>query len=357
MDHLYCPNSVHASIGDNIYSFSQSVYQVKDVHARVGLNYSSFVSSFDGTMDNERYLRTILFLEGLLQHYSLHSVLPKVLVYDLATGCFYPGLKQHYWVIHLRQAQAAFPRTSNQMIQAIPALSYFDTTDDQLCLVTCTIQQLLVEHALYLHRPMTMAHIQQVAVGLRFLPPPSNTYMHLDDFVGFNVRQLHSNLLKFHYHQNGGILYAAHGFATYSMAFLIESACSPLLPSHILPWMRWSRQVLGNVVSIIGLYCGRHLINYLIEDKNRVSFLAFEFILRHLDALTLPVVENWDKTLLLELRLIFNIYHTNISYETGIKTLFLSDQQLSSASFAFDRPPDSSQSSNKDSHKAAPTSS
>ena len=177
LDHLYCPSSVHVSIGDNVYSFAQSVYQVKDVHARVGLNYPSFVRSFDDTMDHERYLRTILFLEGLLQHYSLHSVLPKVLVYDLATGCFYPGLKQHCWVIHLRQAQAAFHRTSNhraylaenrlQMIQAIPALSYFDITDDQLCLVTCTIQQLLVEHALYLHGPMTMAHIQQVEVGLR----------------------------------------------------------------------------------------------------------------------------------------------------------------------------------------------
>ena len=142
------------------------MYQVKDVHARVGLNYPSFVSSFDGTNDNDRYLRTILFLEGLLQHYSLHSVLPKVLVYDLATGCFYPGLKQHFWVIHLRKAQAATHRAYKRaylaedhlrMIQTIPALSYFDMTDDQLCLVTCTIQQLLVEHALYLQGPMTMA--------------------------------------------------------------------------------------------------------------------------------------------------------------------------------------------------------
>ena len=157
--------------------------------------------------------------------------------------------------------------------------------------------------------------------------------MRQNDFVGFNVQQLYSNLLKFHYHQNGGILYAADGFVTYSTVFLtqLESACSPLLPSHMLPWMRWSRQVLGNVVNIIGLYCGRHLFNYLIEDKNRVSFLAFEFVLRHLDALTLPVVENWDTTLLLELRLIFITCHTNNSYETGIRTLFLSDQQLSSA--------------------------
>ena len=195
-------------------------------------------------------------------------------------------------------------------------------------------------------------------VRLRYLPPTSNTYMRLNEFVRFNVQQLHSHLLKFHYHQNGGILCAADGFATYSTAFLtqLESARSPLLPSNMLPWMRWSRQVLGNVVSIIGLYCGRHLMNYLIEDKNRVAFLAFEFVLHHLDALSF-VIENWDKTLLLELRLIFITYHTNISYETGIRTLFLSDQQLSSASFAFDRPPDSSQSSNQDSHKGATTSS
>ena len=127
------------------------MYQVKDVHARVGLNYPSYVSSFDGTKDKEHYLRTILFLDDLLQHYSSHSVLPKALVYDLATGCFYPGLKQHFWIDHLRKAQAAthpaykrayLSEDQLQLIQAISALSYFDMTDDQLCLVTCTIQQL-----------------------------------------------------------------------------------------------------------------------------------------------------------------------------------------------------------------------
>ena len=53
IDHLNCPSSVHASIGDTVYSFAQSVYIVKDVHARVGLNYPPFVSSFDGAIDNE----------------------------------------------------------------------------------------------------------------------------------------------------------------------------------------------------------------------------------------------------------------------------------------------------------------
>ena len=115
------------------------------------------------------------------------------------------------------------------------------------------------------------------------------------------------------------------------------------------------RHVLGHVVHIIGIYFNQYLVGYLIEDKIRVAFLALEFVLRHLDALTLPVIENWDKTLLLELRLIFITYHTNISYETGIRTLFLSDQQLST--FAFERPPDSSQSPNQDSPKGATTSS
>jgi hypothetical protein len=94
IDHLYCPSSVHASIGNTVHSFTHGVYQVRDVHASVGSFFPSFERSFDGSKDNEHYLRTILFLDAFLQHYSLHSVLPKVLVHDLATGRFYTGLEK-----------------------------------------------------------------------------------------------------------------------------------------------------------------------------------------------------------------------------------------------------------------------
>lgn len=201
MDHLYCPRFVHDSIGDNIYSFAQSVYLIKDVYARVGLYYPSFVRSFDGTIEDGWYLLFILFLEALLQHYSSHSVLPKYLVHDLATGCFYSGLAQNYWVIHLRKAQAAFQRTASHreyittsrltVLQDIPAQSYFDMTDDHLWLVTCTIQQLLVEHALYLNGPMTHAQIQEAEVQLKY-QPPSSTSMRINqgDFLMYKSYML-----------------------------------------------------------------------------------------------------------------------------------------------------------------------
>jgi hypothetical protein len=228
-------------------------------------------------------------------------------------------------------------------------------TDDQLQLVLCTIQQLLVEHALYLHGPMSLSHIQAAEEHLQYQLPSHIPINHVD-FLGFNVQELHCNLLKFHYHKNDGILYSKEGFSNYARVFLtkLEHPILPLVPAPMLPWMRWMRHVLGNVVNIIGT-CSQYLVKYLIEDKNRVAFLAFEFVLRHLDALTLPVVDNWDKALLLELRLIFITYHTNISYSTGIRTIFLSDQQLST--FAFDRPPDSLQTPDQDSHKGASTSS
>jgi len=158
IDHLYCPSSVHASIGNTVHSFTHGVYQVRDVHASVGSFFPSFERSFDGSKDNEHYLRTILFLDAFLQHYSLHSVLPKVLVHDLATGSFYAGLAKYYWLIHLRKAQMAFQRVPDHRafltedrfltIQAIPALYYSDMTDEQMWLVSCTIQQLSVEHTL-----------------------------------------------------------------------------------------------------------------------------------------------------------------------------------------------------------------
>jgi hypothetical protein len=365
IDHLNCPTSVYASIGNNIYSFAQSVYQVVDIHARVGSYYPSFSRSFNGIVADGRYFDTILFLDALLQHYSSHSVLPQYLVHDLTTGCFYAGLARTHWAIHLRKAQGPFDRNTDhrvyitesriQMIKELPAQSYAEMTDDQLQLVTCTIQQLLVEHALYLHGPMSLSSIQAAEDHLRYQPPSRFPINH-GEFLGFNVQELHSNLLKFHYHKHGGILYSNAGFSNYARVFLakLDQPISPFVPDPMLPWMRWMRHVLNNVVKIIE-NCSQHLTNYLIEDKNRVSFLAFEFVLRHLDALTLPVVENWDKTLLLELRLIFITYNTNISYSTGIRTIFLSDQQLST--FAFDRPPDSLQTSNPDYHKGASTSS
>jgi hypothetical protein len=337
-----------------------------DIHARVGLYYPSFARSFDGIVADGRYDDTILFLDALPRHYSSNSVLPKYLVHDLTTGCFYAGLARIRWAIHLCQAQGPLNnRTTDQrayitedrilMIKELPAQSYAEMTDEQLQLVLCTIQQLLVEHALYLHGPMSLSSIQAAEDGLQYQSLSRFPINH-GDFVGFNVQELHYHLLKFHYHKNGGIMYSNAGFSTYARVFLEKLAqpISPFVPDPMLPWMRWMRHVLDNVVNIIG-NCSQHLTNYLIEDKNRVSFLAFKFVLRHLDALTLPVVENWDKTLLLELRLIFITYHTNISYSTGIRTIFLSDQQLST--FVFDRPPDSLQTSNPDSHKGASTSS
>ncbi len=323
-----------------------------DVHAHTGLYYPSFSRSFDGTKDNDLYLRTILFLDALLQHYSTNNVLPKYLVHDLASGCFYAGLARHQWVIHFRKAQASLQHPSDQRtyitedrlsrIQEINAQSYVEMTDDQLQLAIYTVQQLLVEHALFLLGPMFSSHVRAAHATLQYYQPPLLRYH--SDFLGFNTQDFHSNLLKFVYHQNGGILSAPDGFSTYSAVFLtqLESSTTPLVHASMLPWMRWMRQVLGNVVRIIGTYCSQYLVNYLIEDRNRVSFLAFEFVLRHLDALTLPVIDNWDKALLLELRLVFVTYHTNISYPTGIRTIFPSDQQLST--FVFDRSPDSLQS-------------
>ena len=175
--------------------------------------------------------------------------------------------------------------------------------------------------------------------------------------MGFNVQQLHEHLLKFHYHKNGGILRANKDFSNYARVLLtkLDHTLLPWEHASTLSWICWLRHVLGHVVDIIKIYLSHYLVGYLIEDKNRVTFLAFEFVLRHLDALTLPVIENWDKTLLLELRMFFVTYHTNITYETGIRTLFPSDQQLST--FAFDRSPDSLQSSTHDSQKGASVSS
>jgi hypothetical protein len=181
IDHLNCPTSVYASIGDTIYSFAQSVYQVVDIHARVGLYYPNFTRSFDGIVADGRYFDTILFLDNLLRHYSSHSVLPKYLVHDLTTGCFYAGLARIKWAIHLRQAQGAFTRTSDHrtyitenrlwMIQELQAQTYVEMTDDQLQLVICTIQQLLVEHALYLHGPMSLSHVRAAEEHLQYQPP------------------------------------------------------------------------------------------------------------------------------------------------------------------------------------------
>ena len=60
IDHLYCPSSVHASIGDTVHSFAHGIYQVRDVHASVGSFFPSLERSFDGSKDNEHYLWTLL---------------------------------------------------------------------------------------------------------------------------------------------------------------------------------------------------------------------------------------------------------------------------------------------------------
>jgi hypothetical protein len=118
-------------------------------------------------------------------------------------------------------------------------------TDEQLWLVSCTIQQLLVEHALYLTGPMTMERIQHAEDILQYYPPTSHLNLTITNFVGFNVRQLHENLLKFHYHKNGGILHANEGFFNHARALLtkLDNSLFPWDDASTLSWIRWLRHV------------------------------------------------------------------------------------------------------------------
>ena len=55
-----------------------------------------------------------------------------------------------------------------------------------------------------------------------------------------------------------------------------------------------------------------------MEDKIRVTLLAWELVLFHLDAIIAPIIPDWTKNLLLEIRLVYVRYHSNISYATTI---------------------------------------
>ena len=139
-----------------------------------------------------------------MQHYSTNNVLPKYLVHDLASGCFYAGLARHQWAIHFRKAQSSLQRPSDQRtyitedrlsrIKEINAQSYVEMTDNQLQLVICKIHQLLVEHALFLHGPIFSSHVRAAQMTLQYYQPPSSLRAH-NDFLGFNTQDFHASLL------------------------------------------------------------------------------------------------------------------------------------------------------------------
>lgn len=97
-----------------------------------------------------------------------------------------------------------------QHIEDLSALCYMDLNDlfDQLQSVLLTIQQLLVEYGLFLNGPMAMTDVQAACDRVRYQPRScSSTLMQCDGvhFLGFNFSALHTRLLKFTYHVQGGL--------------------------------------------------------------------------------------------------------------------------------------------------------
>lgn len=106
--------------------------------------------------------------------------------------------------------------------------------------------------------------------------------------------------------------------------------------------------LLTKVHRVLSLYSLNNINSYRMNDKIRVTLLAWELVLRNLNAIVQPIVKDWNKNLLFEIRLVYVRYHSNISYATTIinwSTLFQPDHSVAIqlGTPPFDQPPDSSQ--------------
>jgi hypothetical protein len=339
LDHLFCPDSIAESIGSNMQFFCKSVYLVKDVHVVTGSRFKSFQGhrQYIHDTNHDRYVESIQFIDKLLRHYSSQNVHPIYVIQEIAYGrCFVNDDDRAYWELHIEEARRVSSDSGDyrqyltldrlRVVHSMALLSssYIQMSDTDLSFVILTLQQYLVDLGLYLNGDvMDWTTIREIYSMIRYKPLPENP-ANINGFAGFNLCHLHSILLKFWYHSYNGLFQDISSPGQYITDFLSKLAPSSDMTPSMSPWMQWLHRTLTIVKNIVTSYAKFTLHGYRVEDANRVTFLAWERALLYMDSINGPLVTNWDKILLTEIRLIYVKYHTNISY-LHLDNVFIED--------------------------------
>ena len=119
-------------------------------------------------------------------------------------------------------------------------------------------------------------------------------------FLGFQFSGLHTRLLKFIYHVQGGLFQVQDDVNPAILyinryIFKIEDAHRESPSSSAMkPWLIWVWNLLKKVLQILSLYNRHSIKSYRMEDKIRVTFLAWELVLLHLHLLTDPSLVSYS---------------------------------------------------------------
>jgi len=129
--------------------------------------------------------------------------------------------------------------------------------------------------------------LQQVYQEVVYTPTVTSIHNWGDNnFYGFNFRLLQANMLHYWYHD--GLMDTTDSHTTYFKDYLsrvtrVMDFNSPRLPIRHLQWLQWGVSILHNVLSFIEHYYLHKIQEYAVEDKNRVSLVAWECALTMLD--------------------------------------------------------------------------
>lgn len=286
--------------------------------------HAEFNRSFSPSDEYTRYIETILFMDDLLRHYSFQNVSPIQLIEDLVTGRCLPPQRRSGWFYHLVEVRMVSNEHGEHRqflqeayrIQLRPylLLPYSQLPDEHFQVAILVLQQHLVELGIYLNGGcvdhVSIEEVYKNQVRYESLPETSATQ---GGFVGFNLCALHRVMLKFEYHYGLGILYEENSFQRYATTFLtkvLDSADSLTTTLYMRQWMHWVHSLLTKVQDLLGRHCAHTFSKYRTEDKNRMSFLAWELVLRQMDTIDKPFAQDWDRTLVTDIRLAIVKYHT-----------------------------------------------
>jgi hypothetical protein len=136
-------------------------------------------------------------------------------------------------------------------------------------------------------------------------------------FTGFRFMQLHKNLLR-HWYYNGllttaGIVYQL----CYGLRYRVEMTLTSHMCDTYKRWVTWAVTVMQVVEELLEAMKTNVLVDYMVEDCNRVALLVWEEALIFMDAidgLSLP-----DTALLSSnLAYVYIRYHTTLSYPSAV---------------------------------------
>jgi hypothetical protein len=280
------PSSITDTMNEKSQLFQMGIYVVSNVE----LQYSSSSSVPQFVPIAEETLDIFQLLDSMFRFYSAHEIHPQHLLSDLSVGRFLSSSRKEQWSEY--KLNNAYFKSRMSFLHHCQFRPSKKISEDVNGIKDCfqAIHQLVCDYIIVFHgHQLTIREVEAQYEAVHY---NSAVVTPLAVFAGFRFMQLHKNLLR-HWYHNGllttdGIVYQL----CYGLRYRVEVTLTAHMSDTYTGWVTWAVTVMQLMEELLEVMKTNVLVDYTVEDCNRVSLLVWEDALIFLDQICLYQVSH-----------------------------------------------------------------